>query len=331
MITHICVALQLLGPPVAPDAVQALQQRCDSILGAGECRLRQDHASACWLATVVRTEDDAVATVVVSGPGVAAGRVAQQDLTFQASDELTDRWATLGLVVAALVTREEHAAAASPPPATATAAPRAASPPLATGAWFSRDRSTPAAISEQPEESSDAPLHLADVRVLGVADIGRLPWATVGGRLGATFGLVHHLDVELGGAFLTSTGTGAMPVAGGGTGGAHFNLWSITLGLCPQSRVNARLTGHVCVGGDVDVTTATGTDIAQPVHANVWVPNAWFGFDSAFRLTRHLALVAEFKAEVAASRPAFLISGGAPFFQASRFSENVAFGIAGAF
>jgi len=331
MITHVCVALQLLGPPVAPHALQALQQRCDSILGAGECRLRQDHASACWLATVVRTEDDAVATVVVSGPGVAAGRVAQRDLTFQASDELTDRWATLGLVVAALVTREEHAAEASPPPVTATAAPPAASPPRATSAWFSRDRSTPAAISEQPEESSKAPLHLADVRVLGVADMGRLPWATVGARLGATFGLVRYLDLEIGGAYLTSTGTGAIPVASGGTGGAHFKLWSATVGLCPRSLVTARLSGHVCVGGDVGRTTATGTGIAEPRQASVLAPNAWFGFDSAFRLTRHLALVAEYKAEVAASRPAFAVVNGATFFQASRFSENVALGIAGAF
>ncbi len=331
MITHVCVALQLLGPPVAPDAVQALQQRCDSILGAGECRLRQDHASACWLATVVRTEDDAVATVVVSGPGVAAGRVGQRDLTFQAGDELTDRWATLGLVVAALVTREEHAAEASPPPVTATAAPPAASPPRATSAWFSRDRSTPATISEQPEESSDAPMHLGDVRLLGVADMGRLPWATLGARLGVTLRLVRHLDLEIGGAYLTSTGTGAIPIAAGGNGGAHFKLWSTSVGLCPQSRVSARLTGHVCVGGDVDLTTATGTGIANPVQASVWVPNAWIGFDSAFRLTRHLALVAEYRVEVAARRPAFAVGSGAMFFQASRFSENLALGIAGTF
>jgi hypothetical protein len=330
MIAHVCVAIQLLGAPPVPGASQALQQRCDSILGAGECRLTQDQASACWLATVVRTEDDAVATIVVSGPGAAAERVAQRDLTFQASDELSDRWETMGLVVAALVTREVNTTEVAPTPVTATATAPAATPPRPHAAWFSRDRSTPATISEQPEESSDTPLQLADVRLLGVADMGRLPWATVGARLGATVGLVRHLDLEIGGAYLTSTSTAAIPIAGGGTGGAHFKLWSMSVGVCPQSRVNARLTGHVCLGGDVGVTTATGTGIANPVQGSVLVPNAWFGFDSAFRVTRHLALVAEYKTEVAALRPAFAVNGGT-LFQASRVSESVALGIAGTF
>ena len=95
MLTHVCVAIQLLGTPAAPDAVRALQQRCEGILGAGECRLAAastpdgDRASAagkggdaCWRATVARTGDDAAASVVVSAPGAVcrASRPARADV-----------------------------------------------------------------------------------------------------------------------------------------------------------------------------------------------------------------------------------------------------------
>lgn len=194
-----------------------------------------------------------------------------------------------------------------------------------------RDRSATVDISAQPEGPSHAPLRLADLRLLGVADIGRLPWATVGARLAATFGLVRVLDLELGGSYLTSTGTGAISVADGGTGGAHFSLWSMTVGLCGKSLVVGRLSGHTCVGGDVGVTTASGFGVAEPAQKTVWVPNAWFGFDSAVRLTHHLALVAEFKGEVAVARPVFVINNASPVFQPSRFSENMALGVAATF
>ncbi len=334
MITHVCVAIQLLGAAAAPDAVQALQQHCDSVLGAGECRMARDGSSdgktECWRATLVRTVDDVMASIVVDGSDAAAGHVAQRDVTFQSNDERTDRWATLGLVIAALVTQQEHAAA-STPPATATAAPAAEPRPPTGSHWFSRDRSEtePATISEELESSHEL-LHLADVRLLAVADVGRLPWATVGARLAATSGVTRYLDVEIGFAYLASTGAAAIPMSAGG-GGVHFNLLSATLGLCPRSRVNTRLTGHVCLGGDVAEMTATAFGPAQPERAHAWLPNAWVGFDSALRLTRHLALVAEFKTELAVTGPPLIVGAGTAIFQASRLTENVAFGIAGTF
>jgi len=322
MITQVCVAIQLLGAPAAPEALQALQQHCDSVLGAGECRLIRDGSNddknECWRATLVRTADDVMASVVVGGSGAAAGHVAQRDVKFQSNDERTDRWATLGLVIAALVTQEEHAIAARTPPG-------------AGEPWFSRDRSQtpPATIAEDLQESSHEPLHLADVRLLGVADVGRLPWATVGPRVAATTEVTRHLDVEIGFAYLTSTGAAMIPMS---AGGLHFNLFSATLGLCPRSKTNARFTGHVCVGADLAEMTATAFGSAQPASERVWLPNAWVGFDSALRLTHHFALVAEFKTEVSVTAgPPTVYKDSTPIFQASRFTENIAFGIAGTF
>jgi hypothetical protein len=347
MLTHVCVAIQLLGTPAAPDAVQALQQRCEGILGAGECRLAAASApdgdgdgaraggnggDGCWRASVARTADDAADSVVVSAPGAIAGHPAHREVTFQSRDELTERWATLGLVIAALVTLEEHSADASARPGPAAAAPAAETPAGPGRPWFSRDRSLPAPVTivAGPADPSRAPPRLTDLRLLAVADFGRLPWATFGARLGTTLELVRYLDVEVSGAYLTSTGTGAISVADGGTGGGHFNLWSMALGLCyPQH--GTRLSGHTCAGGDVGATSATGFGVAETAHRTVWVPNAWFGFDSMFHLTRHLSLVAEYKVEVAVNRPIFVISSASPIFQASRFSQNVGLGLAAAF
>ena len=347
MLTHACVAIQLLGAATAPDATQALQQRCDGILGAGQCRLAQaggdgaastgaPNAAACWQATVTRSSDDTAASVVVRSGGTGAGRSARRDLTFQARDERTERWATLGLVVAALVTMEEHSAdartdpdAAAPVPTTADAtAPASPARP-----WFSRDPAVPArlTVAQQAAEPSHPAPRVADLRVLAVGDVGRLPWTTLGVRLGATFEIVRYLDVELGGAYLTSTGTAAIPVASGGTGGGHFNLWSMTLGLCPQSRLASRLTGHVCAGGDLGATTANGFGVADTARATAWVGSAWFGFDSQLHLSRHLALVAEYKTEVALRRPVFVIDGAGSVYQPSRYSLNLGLGVAAVF
>jgi len=344
MLTHACVAIQLLGTAAAPDAVLALQQRCDGILGAGECRLAADGGhdgasaagnggSACWRATVARAADDAAASVVVSAPGAGAGPAAHRDVMFQPRDELTERWATLGLVIAALVTLEEHSADASATPGSAAAAPTPAPSANAGRPWFSRDRALPAPVTVGvgPEEPSRALPHLDDVRMLAVADRGRLPWATYGARLAATLQTVRYLDLEVSGAYLTSSGTGATTLADGGTGGGHFNLWSMTLGICPQSRLGARLTGHVCAGGDASRTSATGFGAAETAHDTVWVTSAWLGFDSLFHLTRHLALVAEYKMEIAVNRPVFVIGDASPVFQSSRLSQNLGLGVAAAF
>ena len=345
MLTHACVAIQLLGAAAVPDGAQALQQRCDGILGAGQCRVVDaggdgatsasvPNPAACWRATVTRASDDASASVVVHAAGANPGRSARRDLTFQARDELTERWATLGLVIAALVTLEEHSADASP--ASETVAPTAAAgatPPAGPSRpWFSRDPAVPArlTVAVQPEPPRTVP-RVADLRVLAIGDVGRLPWTTLGARLAATFQVVRYLDVEIGGAYLTSTGTAAIPVAGGGTGGGHFNLWSATLGLCPHSQLAMRLTGHVCAGGDLSATTASGFGVAETAQATAWVGHAWFGFDSELHLSRHLALIAEYKTEAALRRPVFAIDGAGNVYQPSRYSVNLGLGLAAVF
>jgi hypothetical protein len=345
MLTHACVAIQLLGAPATPDGAQALQQRCDGILGAGQCRVVDARgnpatsasvpgAAACWQATVTRASNDTAASVVVRAAGAPDERGERRDLTFQARDELNERWATLGLVIAALVTLEEHSADASPASeAVAAAGPPGTTPPIGPSRpWFSRDPAVPArlTVSVQPEPPRTLP-RVADLRVLAMGDVGRLPWTTLGARLAATFQVVRYLDLEVGGAYLTSIGTAAIPVAGGGTGGGHFNLWSATLGLCPHSELAMRLTGHVCAGGDLSATTASGFGVAETAQTTAWVGHAWFGFDSELHLSRHLALIAEYKTEAALRRPVFVIDGAGNVYQPSRVSVNLSLGLAAVF
>ncbi len=344
MLTHACVAIQLLGAAPAPDAVQALEQRCDGILGASQCRLAGGDGAAsdavpgmaaCWQATVTRSTDDTAASIVVRAAGAPAGRAARRDLTFQSRDELTERWATMGLVLAALVTLEEHSAESRAASEAAGPAPTAGAAPPANPArpWFSRDPAVPArsTLVVQPTDPTRTPPRVAELRVLAVGDIGRLPWTTLGARLAATSQVTRYLDIEVGGAYLRSTGSAAIPVASGGTGGGHFNLWSTTLGLCPHPQLELRLTGHVCAGGELDATTASGFGVAETAQATVWNGGVWFGFDAELHLSRHVALVGESKTELAFRRPVFTIDGAGNVYQPSRYSLNLGLGVAAVF
>src|SRR5260221_8740047 len=129
-----CVAIQIIGPSVRPTEIEALQQRCGGILGSDRCRVMMPQVSgegrladsSCWRATVVIADKDAAATVVLAAGSGPTARETRRDLTFADRDLIPERWATLGLVIAALVTIEEHSAAAREPPPSWVPAPRPA-------------------------------------------------------------------------------------------------------------------------------------------------------------------------------------------------------------
>jgi hypothetical protein len=146
------------------------------------------------------------------------------------------------------------------------------------------------------------------------------------------FQLARYVNLQVGGTYLASTGSAPLPVASGGTGGGHFHLWSMALGICPHPQYRfGRLGGHVCGGYDLSATTATGFGVAETASATAWVNHLWLGFDAELLLTHHLALIADFKTERALSTPAFTIDGAGTVFQPSPYSINTSLGIAAVF
>src|SRR5882724_4190672 len=142
-----CVAVQIIGAPPAPAEVGALESRCSGILGGDRCRVvaeptpraRDTEEDACWRATVTIAERGAAAQVVLRTAHGVEARDARRDVAFQDRDEISERWATLGLLIAALVTVEERSAAtttggdaATMEPSPSARSPSAPSPILAT-------------------------------------------------------------------------------------------------------------------------------------------------------------------------------------------------------
>src|SRR6266700_4803616 len=117
-----CVAVQIIGASPEPAEVGALRSRCSDILGGERCRIAHDESApgagapdaVCWRATVIVADRDAAARVVLrAAPGITGTRVTHRDIAFQERDEVPERWATIGLVIAALVTIEERSALTS--------------------------------------------------------------------------------------------------------------------------------------------------------------------------------------------------------------------------
>src|SRR5690349_16655759 len=114
-----CVAVEVAGAPAAQEQRAALERRCSEILGARRCRIvtQADDTAACWHARVTTEGGDppAEASVVLADETEPLHAPVRRDITFRPNDVVVERWATLGLVIAALVTVEEHSAAEAAP------------------------------------------------------------------------------------------------------------------------------------------------------------------------------------------------------------------------
>src|SRR6516225_1858554 len=117
-----CVAVEVSGSPAAQEQRAALERRCSDILGARRCRIVApgDPGAGdvtCWQVVVTTEggETPAEASVVLSDATDPQHAAVRRDVTFRPNDAVTERWATLGLVIAALVTVEEHSAAEAAP------------------------------------------------------------------------------------------------------------------------------------------------------------------------------------------------------------------------
>ncbi|HVZ75373.1 MAG TPA: hypothetical protein VHJ20_23515 [Polyangia bacterium] len=304
-----CVAVEIAGPVAADAPRAALERRCSEILGVGRCRIvlpeSADRGASCWQARVASAGDGA-ATVELADPSEPARAPVRRDLSFRANDAPAERWATLGLVIAALVTVEEHSAADDAPAIERGQA----------GGGF-------APVIEAP--ASPPPMNVRGaLAASGVAALGALPHAALGARVEATLGGEHLAFVARGTIFPAST---RATVGGAGAGG-DFELLSFGAGLCGWTE-RGRWRARLCAGGDVDRTRANGVGVAETNGATAWWETAWLGAGAERRLSSHLALVATIEGAAAFERPTFAIEGAqSTVFSPAPVSVTAALGLA---
>ncbi len=202
----VAVAIHLASE-LSPDLAERTVRSCEAALGAEHCRLEDDSASDAYYATVTSDGNDAVARIKVLRHRSDPVPVAERELAFAPEDSPGDRWASVGVVIAALVTA---AAGATPPPSPPPAPPRPApvrrkaapAPPPLPKPWHAvrldllarlsraTDTNYPAELGGLLRGSfspAQAPLFVRLVAGYG-ARLGRQPELTIpGGGLGGGF------------------------------------------------------------------------------------------------------------------------------------------------
>ena len=309
-----CVAVQIPGAPAA-DERAALERRCSDILGARRCRIVApgeggDGGPACWQILVATDGRDppAEASVVLSDPTDAAHAPVRRDVTFRPNDVVVERWATLGLVIAALVTVEEHSAAEEGPGASFNSA----------GGGFAPDG---AARREAPPPAPALPVDL-QARAAAVGAVGLLPEAALGARVELSAARGH-----LGGVARATIFPGNSRVTLGGPAMGELQLWSAGLGLCgPSGR--GRWGGRACLGADLARTSAHGAGVSETNTAVRWWGSTWLGLSVELRLWQHLALTADVEGALVLVRPSFAIYGVPSTFNSSAVGGTLALGVA---
>jgi hypothetical protein len=310
-----CVAIEIAGPPALVEQQAALEGRCSEILGARRCRVITvtegepvDPGTGCWRARVTAPGDGTPteAVVVLSDDGDPTHPRVRRDIAFRANDAVSERWATLGLVIAALVTVEEHSAAEE---TTALASAN-----LATA--------VPAVRVEAPPAAGDA-TPVGALRASAVAAFGLLPGPALGARLEAYLAR-RHVGVLARATFFPEHNRVALGAAG--AGGA-FQLISAGVGAC-WAEAGQRLGGRACAGGDLTTTRARGFGVAQTTSAAASSESFWIGASAELQLLRHLALTFEAEAALLFERPTFAIEGAPGAFTPSPIAGTVAMGLA---
>lgn len=309
-----CVAVEVAGAPAAQQSADqraALERRCSEILGARRCRIvvPTDDTSACWHARVTAGVGDPPieASVSLSDPTDPEHVPVRRDITFRPNDAVAERWATLGLVIAALVTVEEHSAADEPAPT-----------PLPAAAGFSPPVATAVALAPEPAEPLDV-----ELRASAVGAIGVLPDAALGARIEASLGRGHAQALLRGTVF--PGGTRATLKAGGA--GGDIDQWSAGLGLCGRGESGA-WGARVCAGGDLARMHASGVGFAETNSASAWWGAIWLGVAGQLRVASHLALTLEIEGAVALQRPTFAINGAPSAFTPAPVGGLAALGLA---
>jgi hypothetical protein len=307
-----CVAVEIAEPPAAQEQRAALERRCSEILGPRRCRIvaapgEGEQGAACWHARITTEGGDppVEAAVVLADETEPAHRPVRRDITFRPNDAAVERWATLGLVIAALVTVEEHSAAEAAPPAA----------PEPIGGGFTPIVVAPASAPADPFEG--------ELRASGVANLGFLPAAAVGARLEASLARGHFAGLVRGTLFPAST----RATLGAGGAGGDVDLWSVGLGLCGRAQTGPWGV-RACAGGDLARMRASGVGVAETNSASAWWEAIWVGVSGAWRVASHLALTLDVEGAVVLQRPTFAINGAQETFTPAPVGGTLALGLA---
>lgn len=324
-----CVAVQIIGASPAPAEVGALQSRCSGILGGERCQIADESAAPasatavppCWQAMVTVSERGTDAQVVLRGAPGTGSRVARRDIAFQDRDEVPERWATIGLVIAALVTIEERSGLTSvdsgdTPTSRAPEQPPPPPPPILA---------TTIAVPAQ-----DVPVHArgtpgVHAALAAIAVTGPLPGTAFGARAEAgadwnRFGALLRV------AYYPEHNQASIPVAAG-TGGGTFSLWSASAGACARAHTGRRLAMRACAGGALISTMATGFGVGDVSTTSALTSGLWAGVGLQASLTRRFAIIAEPELTLALQRPPFQIMGAGTVFAPARLGGGVALGL----
>ena len=306
-----CVAVEITGSSAA-DQRAALERRCSDILGARRCRIVAPgdvDGATCWQ-VVVSTEGGETpteASVVLDDRTDPKHAPVRRDVTFRPNDVVAERWATLGLVIAALVTVEEHSAAEEPP----------AAPWSAAGGGFAPTLEAHAAPPGPPF------IQGLEARASAVAALGLLPEASVGVRVELSVTHAHLALLGRATVFPESSraALGAMGAAG------ELQLWAAGLGFCGTGG-RGRWRARGCLGADLARTSARGNGVSETNGATTWWGTTWAGVSAELRLWEHLALTLDVEGALALLRPSYGIYGVAPTFTAAPVGGVLALGVA---
>ena len=280
-------------PPVEAEAAQRALKTCNAALGPQKCELASDAsegssvAPARWYAVVrFDPERGAVLRIQLFDGNIEGVRVASSELEFKDRDTELERWASAGVVVAALVAAQTATPADStpqPPPAVTTAPKIATAPP-----------------PRPPPRPKLVPVRSQWLRL----DLG----ATGGSEIqnGALrFGGLGRFGIAFADVPLFAFSSVAYTVRGSGTPDITWLTGSLGFGV------------HVGIGRDLaafDVRTEAvmesvsihATDGARSESAQRTRLGPRFGLDLSGYLSKNLALVAGL--EAAALRPRVDIS-----------------------
>ena len=97
-------------PPIEASAAASMLSTCNAALGAQHCAIASSEATGQWYAVVRFAADRNTVFTIELRDGTASGRpVATSQLEFKERDSERERWASAGVVVAALVAAQSAA------------------------------------------------------------------------------------------------------------------------------------------------------------------------------------------------------------------------------
>ncbi|HEY0713013.1 MAG TPA: hypothetical protein VGF45_10090 [Polyangia bacterium] len=328
-----CVAIDLQAPAAAPYSVAVLAARCDAILGSGHCRIETAGTSSgaakevpvaptggptaeersCWKATV-RASGSAPssAIVVLHDPQRAGAEAAEHKVAFRAYDASDDRWASLGLLVAALVTVAENAQREG---RSAVEAITAAEPLRPAREPVASVMGTAAEVRERTT--------LVDVRASGLFALGVLPGLAWGGRIEAAAGNTWLAGL----ARVTYLPMRARALPESAQQGGEFQLTTFGLGACFPGPARTEGNTRLCAGGDVHATKGRGFGVAEPTTTRAYSGAAWVNASARWPLGRSAALLFAVEGAAAVLRPSFKIEGGSEVYRPSPINANASIGL----